>query len=216
MGKIEYVVFLFWTNINGKMSKNGRKEETRHSVEEHILDLPREELLTALKNRKGYEPEAEKIIVRESLRRGLIGSEEDLAMPEFNASVRRFSLFPYPDTEATRIRIIRSLMRSLMIPGVIPVYFGILKFGIPKVAEGAALVSAGVIWIGLALLGMLKNERRALWPMFFLLVLSALYSGRLLLAYANLDWVTVFIPIVLYLFAIYALIYSYVLMKGKK
>jgi len=198
------------------MSKSNKKNEVRRSVEEQILDMTRDELFTALKNRKGYEPEAERFIVAESFRRGLISSEEDLSHPEFNAAPRRFSFFPYPESEAARNRIIKSLMRTMMIPGVIPVYFGIQKFGIPKVVEGSALVGAGVIWIGLALLVMLKNERRALLPLFFLLLLSALYAGRLMMAYATLGWTDIFIPAVLYLFAFYALIYSGVLLKRKK
>ncbi|HNX79480.1 MAG TPA: hypothetical protein PKJ24_06340 [Prolixibacteraceae bacterium] len=198
------------------MSKNNRKIETRPTVEQQILDLTRDELLLALKNRKGYEQEAGKIIVAESLRRGLISSEEDLLRPEFNAVGPKFSFFPYPESEDTRNRIIKSLMRTMMIPGIIPVYFGIQKFGIPKIAEGSALIGSGVIWIGLALLVMLKNERRALLPLFFLLLLSALYAGRLLMAYAALKWTDIFIPVVLYMFAIYVLIYSYVLLRGKK
>jgi len=214
MVKIEYVVFLLFQTLEN-MSKSNKREESQLSMEERILDLSREELLTALKNRKGYVPEAESIIIKESVRRGLIGSEEDLTRPEFNSTAHRFSFFPYPESEATRTRIVRSLMRSLMIPGVIPLYFGVLKFGIPKVVEGTALVSAGLIWIGMALLVMLKQEKRVLMPMFFLLLLSALYAGRIMMFYASLRWTDVFIPAVLYLFAFYALVYSRILLKGK-
>jgi uncharacterized membrane protein len=196
------------------MSKSNKREESQLSVEERILDLSREELLTALKKRKGYNPEAEDIIIRESIRRRLITSEEELGNPEFNPPVSRYSFFPDPESEASRNKILMSLMRSLMIPGVIPVYFGILKFGVPKYLEGTAMIISGVIWILMALLVMLKREKRALFPMLFLLVLSAIYAGRILLAYEFLKWTDIFIPVVLYLFAVYGMIYSFILLKN--
>jgi hypothetical protein len=107
-------------------------------------------------------------------------------------------------------------MRSLMIPGLIPVYFGILKFAIPKYQEGIALIFAGAIWILMALIIMLKSERRLLFPMFLLLLLSMVYGGRIMLAYSHLRWTDIFIPVVLYLFALYSLYYAYILLKGKQ
>jgi hypothetical protein len=191
--------------------KNERKD-----IESGILGLSKEELLTALKNRKGYEPEATEVIIREAIRRGLIDSEDDLLSPEFNPVPARFTFFPCPGSEMARNRIIKSLMRSLMIPGIIPVYFGIMKFGIPKYIEGAALVSLGAIWITMALFIMLRYERKLIYPMTLLLILSMIYAGRILLAHQYPTWTDIFIPVVLYLFAIYSLIYAFILLTVKK
>ena len=198
------------------MDKNQQLQDRRTRMEEKILGLSREELMIALKKRKGYEPEAEEIIVKEAKRRGLILSESDLDLPQFNPSSGRFTLFPVPESEASRNKILKSLMRSLMIPGVIPVYFGILKFTISKYPEGVGLIFLGLIWISMALIVMLKSERRLLFPMFLLLLLSIVYGGRIMLAYSHLKWADIFIPVVLYLFAFYALYYANSLLKGRQ
>lgn len=198
------------------MDKNQQHQDRKSRMEERILGLSRDELTSALKKRKGYEPVAEEIIVREAIRRGLIESVSDLDLPEFNPPSARFTLFPVPESEVSRNKIIRSLMRSLMIPGLIPIYFGFLKFAIPKYLEGAGLISAGAIWIMMALIVMLKSERRLLFPMFLLLILSIVYAGRIMLAYSYLRWTDIFIPVVMYLFAFYSLYYSNSLLKTRK
>lgn len=195
------------------MLKNKYQAEPVLKMEERILGLSREELLEALKNRKEYKPEAAEIIVRESFRRGLIGSEDDLNSPQFNAAPRRFTIFPCPESEHSRGKIVKSLMRSAMIAGVIPVYYGLLKFSIPKIAEGGILVSVGAIWILMALVIMLKEERKLVFPMFFLLILSSLYAGRIMLAYQHLRWTDIFIPGILFLYLVYCLTYTFVLLK---
>jgi hypothetical protein len=197
------------------MDKNQQLQDRKSRMEERLLGLSRDELMTALKKRKGYEPEAEEIIVREALRRGLIQSENDLDLPEFSPQSGRFTFFPVPESEVSRNRILKSLMRSLMIPGVIPIYFGILKFAIPKYPEGIGLICAGLIWISMALIVMLKSERRLLFPMFLLLLLSMVYGGRIMIAYSHLRWPDIFIPVVLYLFAFYSMYYAYSLLKGR-
>jgi hypothetical protein len=199
-----------------QMDKNQQPQDRKVRMEERILGLSRDELMIALKKRKGYEPEAEVIIVKEAIRRGLIHSENDLDLPEFNPRPGRFTLFPVPESEILRKKIINSMMRSLMIPGVMPIYFGIMKFGIPKYPEGAGLICSGLIWILMALVVMLKSERRLLFPMFLLLLLSMVYGGRIMLAYSYLRWTDIFIPAVLYLFAFYSLFYTNSLLRGKQ
>jgi hypothetical protein len=198
------------------MDKNQQPQDRKGRMEESILGLSRDELMIALKKRKGYEPEAEGIITREAIRRGLIQSKNDLELPEFNPRPRRFTLFPVPESDVSRNRILKSLMRSLMIPGVIPIYFGILKFAIPKYPEGIGLICAGAVWILMALIVMQKSERRLLFPMFLLLILSMLYGGRIMLAYSYLRWTDIFIPAVLCLFAFYSLFYANSLLRGKQ
>jgi hypothetical protein len=198
------------------MDKNHQPQDRETRMKERILGLSRDELKLALIKRKGYEPEAEEIIVKEAMRRGLIQSEKDLELPEFNPRPGRFTLFPVPESEILGKKIINSLMRSLMIPGVIPVYFGILKFGIQKYPEGAGLICSGLIWILMALVVMMKSERRMLFPMFLLLLLSMVYGGRIMLAYSHLRWTDIFVPVVLYLFALYALFYTNFLLKGRQ
>jgi hypothetical protein len=185
----------------------------RQDLESRITGLSGDELLTALINRKEYTSEAAEIIVKESLRRGVIHNEDDLLSPQFNPSPRKFSFFPFPETEFSRDKILKSLMRSVMLPGVIPVYFGVMKFSFPKYTEGVILISVGAVWVIMALIVMLKSERRLIIPMAFLLLLSALYAGRIMLAYQHLRWTDIFIPVLLYIFITYCLIYTFILLR---
>lgn len=194
--------------------KNNAQDSTRPMVD-RIQGLSNPELITVLKKRALYQPEAAGMAIQEAIRRGIIHSEEDLHSPEFETSVSRFSIFPYSDSEQIREKIVKSLMRSVMIAAIIPVYFGVMKFLIPKYIEGTCLISTGVIWVAMAWFIMERSERKLILPMIILTVLSIIYTGRIMLAYSHLKWSDYFITIVLYLFIFYALSYTYTLLKNR-
>jgi hypothetical protein len=104
-------------------------------------------------------------------------------------------------------------MRSLMIVALIPAYFGVMKFGVSKYAEGAGLISLGVIWVAIAWFIMNRAERRLIYPMLLLTFLSMIYAGRICFAYQYLSWTDILFPIILFLFIVYALFYSYTLLR---
>ncbi len=178
-----------------------------------IRALSHGELVKALKMRKHYQPEAAEEAVREALRRGIIRSEEDLASPEFEEPVRKFSLFPCPEDAYGKSRLFRSLLRGLMGAGLIPLIYGIIKFLIPKYAEGAALISLGVIWIAMAWFIMERREKRLVLPMFILTLMSMAYVVRILFFFQFLKWIDVLVPAVLFALIIYFLFYVHSLLR---
>jgi hypothetical protein len=189
------------------------KQDSRYRIANNMNRLTDSELIDVLKKRKLYQPEAAELAILEAIRRGIIHSEQDLFSPGFETPATKFSLFPYPDSDTVRDKILKSLMRSLMIVALIPVYFGVMKFGVSKYAEGTALISLGVIWVALAWFIMNRAERRIIYPMILLTILSMIYAGRILFAFQYLSWTDILFPIILFLFIVYALFYAYTLLR---
>ncbi len=189
------------------------REGSPEYMRSKIRALSREELVKVLKKRKQYQPEAAEEAVREALRRGIIRGEEELASPEYDEPFRKLTLFPCPGNEEGRIRQLRSLLRGLMIPGLIPIIYGVTKFLIPKYAEGAGLISLGVIWIAMTWFVMERKEKRLILPLFLLALLSMVYAGRLLSFFKYLKVIDVLVPLVLYALIFYFLFYVLSLLR---
>jgi hypothetical protein len=191
-------------------------EDSREKMISHIRKLSDSELQTALKKRKLYQPEAAEQLVKEALLRGVIRNEQDLLLPEFEAPASKFSLFPVPDSLVTREKTIKSLMRTLMIAGIMPVYHGITKLTLDKYTEGIGLISLGVFWFALAWFIMEKKETKLITPMIILTLLSIVYAGRIMFYIGQLNWIDVLVPAVLWIFIFYALTFTRILLRGPK
>lgn len=178
--------------------------------------MPEDELITALKKRRLYQPEAAAAAIREALRRGVIRKEEDLETEKFSEPEKRFTLFPFPEKLSAQIRLFRSLCRGLLVSGVIPGYYGVLKFTLGKYVEGAALVSFGAIWVILLFLLMTKFERRLVFPLIFIAVFALIYATRLLFQFRSLSWFDILVPIVLFGVILYSLLYVRAVSKNLK
>lgn len=202
-----------FTIFKRKMEEEKDDNQLWQQLKERMQGYPDEELITILKKRKHYRPEAAKLATEEAIRRGLIHSEQDLFSPKFETPPLKFSFFPYIDNETTRVRVIKSLSRSLMITGIIPIIWGIMKFPLQKYLEGASLLSLGLIWTGMAWLVMTRRERRFLSPLFVIALLSAIYAVRILLAFQQLRPMDILVPAVVYGIVFYALFYIRSLLK---
>jgi len=178
-----------------------------------IRALSRDELITVLKKRKHYQPEAVEEAVKEALRRGIIKTEEEVESPEFDEPPGKFSLFPSPGSAEGRMRLFRSLLRGLMIPGLIPVINGVIKFQIPEYVEGVGFISLGVIWIALIWFVMERKENRIILPLFLLLLMAMGYTVRLLRWYQYLTLIDWLVPVGLFLLMIYFLLYVRFLLR---
>jgi hypothetical protein len=166
------------------------------------------ELVDALKKRKLYQPEAAALLVRMAILRGIIRTEEDLDSPEFTDSGSGFTLFPCSENEVSRDKLFRSLIRSLMVAGVIPIAFGIFKFTLQKYVEGAGMISLGIIWMAAAWFIMEKREMKLLYPMLALVLLSLMYVIRILMLFDTLRWSDIMVTSVLYLALFYLIFYT--------
>lgn len=193
--------------------KNMESGDSPLPIEERIRGLSRDELLMALRMRKHYQPEAAAAAVKEAIRRGLIRTEEELSLPEFDEPDQKFTLFPCPESKNARINLFRSLLRGVMIAGIIPVVYGIMKFPLMEVVEGVALISLGVVWIAMAWFIMERHEKRLILPMGILALLSMVYAIRILMLFKYPEWSDFIIPGVLYVVIFYFLLYARSLLR---
>jgi len=174
------------------------------------------ELEEVLRKRQQYQPAAAEEAVREALLRGLIRDEEELKGNRFAEKKARFTLFPSPANGAAADKLFRSLLRSLLLIGIIPAAFGVLKFTQSRYPEGAGLVSLGMVWIGIAWLVMIKKEVVLLWPLLVLALISLAYVARVLSFYRYLSWSDYLIAIVLYAALFYLLFYARAVVRRLK
>jgi hypothetical protein len=194
--------------------------ENANDYSNHLLErmkvLTDNELKDVLKKRKQYQPDAEVIAVQEALRRGIIKTEDELETSAFNDPGTKFTIFPCPDDEASSNKLFRSLIRSLMIIGLIPIVFGVMKFTLAKYVEGTALIGLGILWIACAWVAMEKREGKFLYPILVLAFLSMIYAGRILMVIKSLRWIDIVIAAVLYLAIFYLIFYARSILGRKK
>lgn len=166
-----------------------------------------EEIILILRKRRLYEPQAQKIAITEAIRRGIIHSEQDLFSDNFKPRPAGFTLFPYPEKKEVILKIVKSMSRALLLAGIIPIIFGILKFQVFKYAEGSAMVLVGLIWITSAWMIFSRQEKKFLTPMLVLAALSGVYVARILFLLKGLRVMDYVIPSILFLVILYSLFY---------
>jgi hypothetical protein len=171
------------------------------------------EIMDILRKIRLYEPPAQRMAIDEGIRRKLIHSEQDLYSESFRTPKLRFSFFPSPERKETVVRILRSMSRALLIAGVIPVIFGILKFQVVKYSEGSALILTGLIWITSAWMVYSRQDHRYWSPLLIIALLSAAYVARILLLLKGLRTMDYVIPGILFLVVFYCLFYLRFLLR---
>ena len=114
---------------------------------EDIPNYSDEQLKEVLRLRDHYQPEAAQLAIQEALKRGIINSEQDLFSEEFRCEEMQFSLFPKIKRDRNRIKIRRSIARSLVICSVLPVVFGLIEMKTGNRWEGAGILLFGLLWL---------------------------------------------------------------------
>ncbi|WP_320113161.1 hypothetical protein [Draconibacterium orientale] len=114
---------------------------------EDIPNYSDEQLKEVLKLRDHYQPEAAQLAIQEALKRGIIHSEQDLFSEEYRCHEMRFSLFPKIKKDRNRIKIRRSIARSMVICSVLPVVFGLIEMKNGSRWEGAGILLFGLLWL---------------------------------------------------------------------
>ncbi len=97
--------------------------------------------------RDHYQPEAAKRAIQEALRRGIINSEQDLFSEEYRCEEIQFSLFPKIKRDRNRIKIRKSIARSMVISSALPVVYGLVEMRTGNKWEGAAILLFGLLWL---------------------------------------------------------------------
>ncbi len=203
------------------MTERTRKtDEDRDYMEllgKRFREMNDTELKEVLRKRNHYRQVAVNLAIKEAIRRGIIRSENDLEAPSFSDPGRKFSWFPSPDNPESRNRLLRSLVRSLMITGIIPVIMGIMKISLEKYAEGSGLVGLGMIWWTLGWFLIKRREKKMVWLMLSMAFLSLLYVLRLLNIYESLAWTDYMVFLAVYGVIFYSLFYiSSILKKSEE
>jgi hypothetical protein len=196
-----------WNQFISEMINGNNDQDFWERLAIKMSEYSDEEIISILRKHKLYEPKAQEIAIAEAIRRGIIHSEQDLFSENFRTEPSRFTLFPHPEKKETMLKIVRSMSRALLLAGVIPIVFGVLKFQVFKYAEGSALVFAGLIWITSAWLIFSRQEKKFLTPMLVIAILSAVYVARILFLLKGLKVMDYVVPSILFVVILYSLVY---------
>ncbi|WP_321345833.1 hypothetical protein [uncultured Draconibacterium sp.] len=148
-----------------------RYSKSEVDFREDIPNYSDEQLKEVLKLRDHYQPEAAQLAIQEALKRGIIHSEQDLFSEEFRCEEIEFSLFPKIKRDRNRIKIRRSIARSLVICSVLPVVFGLIEMKTGNRWEGASILLFGLLWLFCS---------AQLIKMFHVLFIRSLMAGTIL------------------------------------
>lgn len=162
------------------MMEKSNDENQIPGFREIIAGYTDEELINVLKKRKLYQKEAADFAIREAVRRGIIYSEQDLFSKEFKDEPQKFSLFPTIESENTSKKFKKSLSRSLLILGALPVVWGIIKVFEGYINEGILIFIFGIAWslISFQLLRLTNPNVKLIHLLFLMAFVAAGYIIR--------------------------------------
>ena len=174
-----------------------------------IPEYSDEEIINILKKRKYYQKEAAELAIKEAIERNLIHSEQDLFSPEFNKIELKKSFFPIIEDQLVKQKVVKSITRVLLIAGVLPFVWGIIKFNNGSFMEGGIIVFYGILWIFSSTLLNRKVEIITLRILAVLVFISFIYLIKIYLKTPSFTFMDVFIPVVIFGLVIYGLVYLY-------
>ncbi len=141
-----------------------------------------DELRKVLKKRKLYQKEAADFAIQEAIRRGLIYSEQDLFAAEYKPEPEKFSLFPIIENEKVRAKFKKSIARSLIILGALPVVLGGIKIFETQSLDGILFFLFGVAWCLTSFQLMRTVNIKLIYFMFLLLILAVGYFVKIFIS----------------------------------
>lgn len=182
-----------------------RKEKILRDYRMDIPEYSDERIVEILKQRNYYEADAAKMAIEEAIKRGIIYSEQDLFAKEYEVETLEYSLFPNIKRSKNRNNIRKSIARSLVISGVIPLVYGLVQLNANNLFEAGALFIAGAFWIFLSaqlVKAFIKSSLVGLWS---LTLLGLVYIFMKLVPLKGLSFFDYFIPGALFLLILYGL-----------
>ena len=188
------------------MTDSDQKNYGMMDFYEKYEDYTDEQILDVLRNHKDYQDGAVNAAVKIAVERQLIHSEQDLLSPEFQSQRKiEFMLFPLITDVHHRQRLVASIFRFLYVLSLVPLIYGLLKYGEGFPVQTYLGIGVSAAWFALTVL--LRRTKKA----FFFFLLFAL-----LLAVAVLTGLKVFaapvLPVLdLVMFAISILLPTYML-----
>lgn len=187
--------------------------ENEPNFEDRFSKYTDEELLEVLRKRFYYTKSAANFAVGEAIKRGLIYSEQDLLHQKFKEEKMQFTWFPVPNNHEARRKTKRSIIRNMIIAGLIPFIYGLYQLykGEGEFAESAVIF--GLLWVLLTYL----LTRQKMEPILVALSAADLLGGAYMIQYlidSSSPVIEFFIVIVLMLMVLYGLIFYYRIKKA--
>jgi hypothetical protein len=195
------------------MPKISITSDHNSDFEELMGEMDDERLKEVLQKRNHYQEKAVEAAVREAIGREIIHSEEDLMAPEFRTKPLKTKLFPDIENEHIRNKIRKSMARGLLIAGILPLIWGVVKLNNGYRNEGLVVLIFGLLWMGIASSLIRQLVPTSLKFLYALVVVSLVYTVRLLLSQAFVEFMDAFIIAVLYMLIFYGLTYLWRLYK---
>lgn len=189
------------------MQDKSKPEVINSDFKEIINKHSDEQILEILKKRDYYQSEAVKIALDEAIERKLIHSEQDLFSPEFSTEPLKRKLIPDINREKNRIKIRKSLGRSLLIAGVLPLIFGFVQYNNNQVIEGIVLLGFGLFWMYLSSQLMQNGSKKNVVILMACTFLSMFYVVYLFAKSKSVIFMDVFIVALIYLLIFYGLFF---------
>lgn len=189
------------------MRKKSKNSKAKTDFKSNIPEYNDQEILSILKKRKYYQPEAVKLAKDEAFKRNLINSDDDLLDEEFRVQPLKFGLFPKIEDNKNRAKIRKSIARAILITGVLPTIWGFLKYNRGFLIEGILLIFSGFIWIFISAKLIQKFNQKYLKFLISLSAISVLYVGKVLLKSTEIIFMDVFIILVLYGLLVYGILF---------
>jgi hypothetical protein len=155
-----------------------------------------EELRIVLKKRKLYQKDAADFAIHEAIRRGIIYSEQDLFAKEYKHTPNKFSMFPTIENEKTRGKFRKSISRSFLVLGAIPLVFGGIKIFEMQSIEGILIFVLGAAWIFASYQLMRKLDKRLVVLLFVILVFAVAYVVKLLVSTSSLYTIDLLVAVI--------------------
>jgi len=190
-----------------KMQEKSKTETNNSDLQEIFNKHTDEQILEILKKREHYQPEAVDVAVKEAISRKLIHSEQDLFSPEFSPEPLKRKLIPEIHREKNKNRIRKSLGRSLLIAGVLPLIFGFVRYNSGQLFEGIGILVFGLTWMFLSAQIIRKGSKSVIHLLLGIAFASLIYVGYLFADSKSVIFMDVFITGVLYLLVFYGLFF---------
>jgi len=189
------------------MQEKSKTENNKSNLQEIFNTHTDEQILEVLRKREYYQPEAVDIAVKEAIERKLIHSEQDLFSPEFSAGPLKTKIIPDIVREKNKKRIRKSLGRSLLIAGVLPLIFGFVQYNTGNIPEGIILLAFGLLWMFLSSQIIRKGNKTIINVLLGTAFASIIYVGYLFVNSNSVIFMDVFITAVVYLIIFYGLFF---------
>lgn len=173
----------------------------------NIPEYSDEQIIEILKQRDYYQPEAAKLAINEAIKRGIIFSEQDLFADEYKVEELRFSMIPKIVKPENKEKIRKSIARSLVICGVMPLVFGLLKLNSGNTVEGGLILLLGLTWMFCSAQLVKSYQSVFVFVLLAASIVSFIYILFNILLAKSFVFMDVFIPVSLVLLIVYGLFF---------